>query len=159
MGVALLDSLFRATGLEVAEVEALARRHPGARNCRRLLEVLPYVDGGAESIPESRLRLLLCRAGLPRPETQIKVSKGGAVFARLDMGWRRWQVGVEYDGAQHWTDPRRRTLDLARYNDLPALGWTIIRANATLLHTHPHDLVRKITTALHNHGYRPPSGT
>ncbi|MEC3953200.1 hypothetical protein VMT65_09190 [Nocardia sp. CDC153] len=154
-----LDSLCRATGLTPAEIEEFTLRHPGARNRRRLIRLLPYVDGGAESLPESRTRLLLHRSGLPKPETQITVFRHGTIIARIDMGWRNWLVGVEYDGAHHWTDPRQRTQDLARYNDLPALGWTIIRANATLLARHPQELITKITAALHQHGYPSPSGT
>ena len=77
----------------------------------RLRSVLDLVDGGAESPRESRLRLLLIRAGLPRPETQIAFRD---LRIRVDMGWRRWQVAVEYDGAQHWTDPRQRSWDIDR---------------------------------------------
>lgn len=156
--IELIDSLCRATGLEAEEVAEFARRHPGARNCRRLAEVLPFVDGGAESIPETRTRLLLQRSGLPKPETQIKVRTNGIVIARIDMGWPDWLVGVEYDGAQHWTNPRQRTKDLIRYNELPALGWIILRANATILNS-PASFLTLTADALHQHGYRAPSGT
>jgi len=26
---------------------------------------------------------------------------------RIDMGWPEWKVGVEYEGEQHWTDPKQ----------------------------------------------------
>ncbi|OJF79722.1 hypothetical protein NS14008_11585 [Nocardia seriolae] len=158
MGVAFLDSLFRATGLNVGDVRSVIRDHPGARNCRHLLRLLPHVDAGAESIQETHTRLLLCRAGLPRPETQIEIRLNGTIIARLDMGWPDWKVGVEYDGAHHWTNPTQRTRDLTRYNKLPALGWTIIRTNATLLHSNPEDFLSSTFTALKAHGYSP-SGT
>ncbi|WP_369638476.1 endonuclease domain-containing protein, partial [Nocardia sp. JMUB6875] len=159
LAVALLDSLFRATELDASEVEAFTKLHPGARNCRKLLELLAFTDAGAESIQESRLRLLLQRAGLPRPETQIPVQLTRTAGARLDMGYRRWMVGVEYEGAQHWSDPRQFTHDIDRYNLLATLGWIIIRVDATLLRDNPREVIAKATAALHSHGYTSPSGT
>ncbi len=155
LAIALIDSICRATGVKLEEVEEFTTRYPGARNCRRLLSLLPYADAGAESIPETMTRLLLHRSGLPKPETQIVVSHHGAFIARLDMGYRNWQVAIEYDGAQHWTDPRQRTRDLDRHNDLAALGWLVIRTNATLLAAHPRDLVDQVRSALLDRGYRP----
>ncbi|GAB2519511.1 hypothetical protein [Nocardia heshunensis] len=156
--IELIDSLCRATGLTAEEIAEFAQQHPGARNRRKLEALLPFIDGGAESIPETRTRLLLYRSGLPKPETQIKVWRNGIVIARIDMGWPDWLVGVEYDGAQHWTDPRQRTKDLIRYNDLPALGWIIIRVDATTL-KNPSTLIALITAALQKNGYPSPSGT
>lgn len=94
----VLDALCNATALTVPEIESCLDSHPRARNRELLRTVLQSVDPGAESFPETRTRLLLTRAGLPRPETQIRIHHRGRVIARIDMGWRAWQVGVEYDG-------------------------------------------------------------
>ncbi len=51
-----------------------ADRYPGARAIRRLRVALDLADAGAESPQETRLRLLLVRARLPRPATQIPVA-------------------------------------------------------------------------------------
>jgi hypothetical protein len=32
----------------------------------------------------------------------------GDIVGRIAMGWDDWQVDVEYDGIQHWTDPALR---------------------------------------------------
>ena len=46
------------------------------------------MDAGAQSPKETWLRLLLIRAGLPRPHTQIPVlSPDGNRWYYLDMGW------------------------------------------------------------------------
>ncbi|AYF78297.1 hypothetical protein D7D52_35740 [Nocardia yunnanensis] len=150
--IELLDSLFHATGLTAADVEAVAACHPHTRNCRNLPRVLSYVDGGAESIPETRTRLLLQRAGFPKPTTQIRIERDGIAFARIDMGWPRWKVGVEYEGAQHWTTPAQFTHDIDRYHALSTLGWLIIRVSATHL-AHPEIILPRISDALHHHGY------
>ncbi|MBV8788866.1 MAG: hypothetical protein JOZ00_19535, partial [Mycobacterium sp.] len=73
--VARLDALLRATSCRVEDVLLLAERHPRARGLRRLRTALPLVDAGAASPKETWLRLLMVRAGLPAPETQIPVVK------------------------------------------------------------------------------------
>ncbi len=105
-----LDALMRATELKPADVELLADRHRGVRGLVQLRQALTLADGGAESPRETHTRLVLIGGGLPRPHTQIEVLNArGAVIARIDMGWEEWNVGVEFDGAQHWTDPMQRT--------------------------------------------------
>jgi very-short-patch-repair endonuclease len=91
----------------------------------------------------------LVQAGFPPPETQIEVrDEYGRVFARLDMGWRAYRVGVDFDGAQHWTDSRQRNWDVERYARLPELGWIDIRVTAGLLHNRPHVLFDRLGAAL-----------
>ncbi len=119
-----IDALMNATDVKVDDVLALASGHRGVRGLCHLRTVLDLVDGGAESPYETLTRLLLVRAGFPRPQTQIRVTdEHGVVVARPDMGWREYRVGVDFDGVQHWTDPRQRDKDIERYALLPELGW------------------------------------
>ena len=60
----------------------------------------------------------------------------------------RFKVGVEYEGAQHWTDPRVRANDIDRYAELAALGWLIIRVGADLLDRRPWVIVARVCAAL-----------
>jgi REase_MTES_1575 len=144
-----LDALMHATGLKVANVELLAERHRGARGVVQLRRALLMADGGAESPYETKTRLVLVGSGLPRPQTQIEVlNEWGAVLARIDMGWEQWKVGVEFDGAQHWTDPAQRTRDIDRLAELEARGWTIIRVSADMLRRRPHIVVTRVRRAL-----------
>ncbi|MFD3592889.1 DUF559 domain-containing protein [Nocardia sp. NPDC058640] len=75
-----------------------------------------------------------------------------AFIARLDMGWERYRVAVEYDGAHHWTDPTQRTRDIDRHHALADHGWQVIRADATLLHRRPHTLLSRVHAALRARG-------
>lgn len=110
--IEVIDALCNATGLTPAEVLVVAERHPRARGMVQLRRVLALVDGGAESLQETRTRLLLVRDGLPIPTTQIRVVDArGRFIARADLGWTEWKVIVEYDGEQHWTDPVQRSRD------------------------------------------------
>lgn len=109
--VTRLDALARATGLSRDDVDPLVERHRGARGIIQLRDALNLMDAGAESPQETRTRLLLLRSGLPSPQTQIVVYEAGRPFARIDMGWQEWRVGVEYDGARP-TLARPRATDL-----------------------------------------------
>lgn len=128
--VVVLDALLNATGIKPADVAVFAGAKAGARGVRRLREVLPLVDGGAESPRETRLRLLLVRSGLPRPQTQIQFND---LRIRVDMGWPEWKVAVEYDGIQHWADARQRSWDIERIALLEAEGWAVVRVSAEML--------------------------
>lgn len=142
--VARLDALCRATGLCTAAIGEVAAQHPGTRGARQLRHALRLVDPGAESPKETWLRLLLIRAGLPKPTTQIKVVDG-SWSARLDMGWEDVKVAVEYDGDQHRTDRRRYLHDIKRLERLQQLGWIVIRVVAE---HHPEDVLRRVRAAL-----------
>lgn len=89
--IPILDALLAATGIGANDVALIADRYPGLRGVSRLRAMLPLIDGGAESPQESRLRLILVRSGLPRPQTQIAFP---AFRIRVDLGWREWKVAV-----------------------------------------------------------------
>ncbi|MDX1887237.1 DUF559 domain-containing protein [Mycolicibacterium sp. 120270] len=153
LAVVRLDALLRATGTKAADVAELVDRHRGAPGLIQLRKALQLSDPGAESPQETRTRLLLIGAGLPQPQTQLAVYDGRFI-ARLDMGWEEWRVGVEYDGAQHWTDPRQRSHDIERLADLEALGWRIVRVSAEMLKRRPWLVVERVRTALRQNGCR-----
>jgi hypothetical protein len=128
--LARLDALMWNQAFAVDAVLAIAERYPHARGLRQLREVLPLVDGGAESPRESRIRLCLHDAGYPRPDTQIPMLVGSRPVAFLDMGWRDFMVAVEYDGDHHRKDRRQYVKDVARLRMLEAMGWMVIRVIA-----------------------------
>lgn len=151
--VVRLDALARATGVAAEDIRPLIERHRGVRGVRQLRQVLPLVDAGAESPQETRTRLLVIAAGLPRPQTQIEVfNDWGRALARIDMGWPEWKVGIEYDGAQHWTDTRVRTNDIDRAAELQRRGWILIRVSADLLRHRPHVVIARVRGALRLRG-------
>jgi hypothetical protein len=152
-GVQRIDALMNAADVKAAEVEAVAARHPGVRGLRQLRETLGLVDGGAESPYESLTRLLLVQAGFPRPQTQIPVlDEYGLVIAYIDMGWTEWLVGVDFDGAHHWTNPKQRTRDVERYAKLPELGWIDVRLTSGMLHNNPRAFLDRVGAALVTRG-------
>lgn len=95
---------------------------------RQLEAALDVYDAGAASPKETWLRLLLIRAGYPRPQTQILVwSPDGRRRYYLDMGWEDAMIAVEYDGEQHRLDPVQYAYDIQRSEDIQEVGWNRIR--------------------------------
>ena len=143
-----LDALANASGVMAADVGALIGRHRGVRGLVQLRQVLALMDGGAESPQETRTRLVLMEWGLPRPQTQIAVRNAlGYAFARVDMGYEDFKVGIEYDGIQHWNSQARAS-DIDRHARLQALGWRIVRVSADILRYRPHVIVARTCEAL-----------
>lgn len=148
--LARLDALMWNQRFSLADVRALGDRYPRAPGLPRLLELLPLIDGGAESPRESRLRLWLLDGGFPQPETQIPVIQSGTCpVAFLDMGWREFKVAVEYDGDHHRKDRRQYVKDIARLRMLEALGWIVIRVIAE---DKPSDVIARVEAALVRRG-------
>ena len=144
-----IDALLNATGTAPSRIEEVAARYPGARGARRLRRALDLVDAGAESPQETRLRLLLVWAGLPRPVTQIPVcNEWGRVVRRIDMGWPEQMVGAEYDGEQHFEGPADYANDIIRLEFLANRGWTIVRVSARQLRYERAEIVARVERAL-----------
>lgn len=142
--IPILDALMNATGVKPVDVTTLADARPATRGVRCLRAALELVDAGAESPQETRVRLLLVRAGLPKPETQIEFRD---LHIRIDMGWREWKVAVEYDGVQHWTDSWQRSWDIDRIAMLEELGWVVVRVSAEML-SRPDVVVERVRAKL-----------
>jgi Protein of unknown function (DUF559) len=145
-----VDALANATRLESSDVYPLVECHRGVRGLVQLRDVLDLMDGGAESPQETRTRLLLIDAGLPRPTTQIVVygNFAGRRYVKVDMGYEDFKVGVEYDGEQHWTNPQQYAYDIDRHAELLARGWVIIRVSAEMLRYRPDVIVARACVAL-----------
>jgi very-short-patch-repair endonuclease len=138
-----VDALAHQTGVTAQEIAALIPHHRGVRGLVQLRDVVELMDGGAESPQETKTRLVLIEAGLPKPHTQIRVHP-----YRLDMGYDEFKVAVEYDGEQHWKDPAQHARDIDRLADLAALGWRIIRVSAEILRYRPQVVIVRTCEAL-----------
>ncbi|SBS77230.1 conserved hypothetical protein [uncultured Mycobacterium sp.] len=144
--IAAVDALARATRLKVADVELLAERHRGRRGIQRARAALDLVDSGAESPKETWLRLLIIRAGFPRPQTQIPVhNEYGVLIAVVDMGYQDLKIAFEYEGAHHRTDRRQFDKDIRRHDELIELGWIVVRFTAE---DTPGNVMRRVAEAL-----------
>jgi hypothetical protein len=55
---------------------------------------------------ETRRRLALLSAGLPRPELQVEIHDGAGFIGRVDAWYEEAAVAVEFDGRVKYVDPR-----------------------------------------------------
>jgi hypothetical protein len=144
--VVLLDRLVQHQVAFLDDVRKAAARLPRCRGSRQARLVAELADGLAESPPETRLRLLIRRAGLPAPVAQFTVRHGGRFVARVDFGYPEQRLAIEYDGAWHGR-PEQLAKDRARMNRLLAAGWRILFVTAADLRD-PGALVARIAAAL-----------
>jgi very-short-patch-repair endonuclease len=147
--VVLIDQLLARRIVTTAELEAyrLKRRteKPTPRGIRRYERVLALVDSGAESPQESRLRVRLVLAGLPRPQTQYAVVNRGRIVARLDLGWPEYRLGMEYDGEHH---TRQLDKDRKRHNATLTAEWDVLYVTAKRLREDFDGIVAEVRAAM-----------
>jgi very-short-patch-repair endonuclease len=125
-----------------------AAHYPRARGVARLAEALACADARAGSPMESRLRMLLVLAGLPRPGVQYPVQdpvRRRAVW--LDLAYPDHRIGIEYEGAEH-TEPDRVLRDAGRYTRLVDAGWRIYRYTEFEISRERDRIVAEITRAM-----------
>ncbi|MCV7281779.1 hypothetical protein H7J88_19300 [Mycolicibacterium flavescens] len=150
--VAHLDALSRATGVTADDALSLIDRYRGARGVRRARTALDLMDGGAQSHEETRVRLILIDAGLPRPRTQIRVSDGRDE-AFLDMGYDEPMVGLDYDGLHHSEDRRQYVYDIGRDAFVERQGW--IDIHVVKEHSRAY-ILHRVYEAFARRGWNPP---
>ncbi|MFC5379607.1 hypothetical protein [Aquipuribacter nitratireducens] len=157
--VARVDAVLRATGLPLHEVRDDLVRWRSLRGLRSARDVLADAADGVDSFRETRLRLLVVRAGLPRPRTQCPVVLDGRRIARLDLGWEELRVGCEYDGAVH-DEPRQYAVDRARHNEIRLAGWRVLQVDRVMMRR-PSRVVDALVTLMRQQvaaGLGPPHG-
>ena len=128
-------------------------RGRGKRNANRAVAL---IRPGAESRPETLVRLAIRQDGLPEPEVNVTISDArGRFIGRGDLVYRQWRVIVEYDGEQHRTDNRQFDRDVARLDDFAAQGWRVIRIVGRSFFGNPAESMERIRRALVAAGWRP----
>lgn len=135
----------------LAAVLAGNDNRPGGRRVRR---VFGLADPGAQSPPESHLRVRLVLAGLPRPVTQHPIRLPSGLVLHPDLAWPAYRVAVEYDGQWH-ADADQLHRDRQRLNLLLGAGWLVLHVTSRRLHRDFPAVLREIHAALAGRGWRP----
>ncbi|MFF0152196.1 endonuclease domain-containing protein [Micromonospora sp. NPDC005203] len=145
--VVVIDAMLASRLTTVPALREYALGRAGRRGWRPLLRAVELADAGAESPQESRTRVRLVLAGLPRPETQWVVAEQGRFVARLDLAWPRFKVAVEYDGLWH-DDPEQFHRDRKRLNRLLGGDWIVLHVTAKRLRDDFDGFLAEVRTAL-----------
>jgi hypothetical protein len=144
--VVVADALAHANAITAAELASYLAAHRGLRGVRQVERVIDLMEPKSESPMETRVRLLLIFAGLPRPEAQLVVlDRDGEFVARADLGYRDARLLIEYDGAWHW---QQRAADERRREALRDLGWKVLVVTSEDYYRTPERVVAKVRDAL-----------
>lgn len=136
----------------LATLEELAhgtRRWIGRRGARRLAEAIGFVRTGVDSRPETHLRMLLVRAGLPEPAINLAAfDKGGRRLGRPDLSYPRLLIAFEYEGDYHRTDADTFRYDIFRHELFEDEGWRVFRVTSHDLYVDPDGFLRRVRRAI-----------
>ena len=144
--VVAVDRMVDAGHADLTRVRALAAAARG-RGSARARAACALADGLAQSPPETRVRLLLHRSGLPAPTAQYRVlDDRGRFVARVDFAWPERKVALEYDGLWH-AERGQFARDRQRLNALREAGWSVVFVTAADLRD-PAALLARIVRAL-----------
>ena len=153
--VVVADMALNRRLVRLDQLASWAAANPGQRGARTFRRALGYADRGAASPMETRLRMLLILAGLPRPRTQVEIrDRWGRVIGRPDLYYEEYKLGIEYDGGLH-----RDMLaeDNRRQNRLLKAGVRLLRFTAGDVLGNPDRVMEEVRSMLHSLSAKQPN--
>jgi very-short-patch-repair endonuclease len=155
-GVVAADLFLHARLVTIADLRAFITDHPKANGIARLRRVVDLAEPKAESAMESRLRMLLVLARLPRPEIQVSIyNEQGGFSGRPDLLYRVERLAIEYDGGNHRD---RLVEDNRRQNGLVGAGYRLLRFTAADVYGTPDIVAMQVRSAIRVTNGRIPGG-
>jgi hypothetical protein len=124
-------------------------RWRGAENLRQALELS---EERCASRPETSTRLLLGRAGLPKPTLNTDVLHRGKFIGRPDIQYPDYKVELEYQSAYHRSAEQYEE-DINRRRRFEEAGWIVVELTAKLVYGNPQEAIRRVVHALRSRGW------
>ncbi|WP_010524478.1 hypothetical protein [Nesterenkonia sp. F] len=154
--VALGDQLIRRPNPELegrdrpwetpASLRTLVGDHRKTRGIVAGREALERIRDGADSRPETLLRLAIVDAGLPEPQLQVTPRPGSPWSG--DLGYEEEKVVLQYEGEGHF-NPTQQASDRTRNAAFVDDGWTVVIVNVVDLRDRFRGVVRRVDRLLH----------
>jgi hypothetical protein len=144
--VVAVDMALHSALVELDDLHRYVAARSSAKGAGQARRVAELAEPRAESPMESRLRVLLVLAGLPRPAVQTELmDERGRFLGRPDLYYASHRLGIEYDGGTH-----RESLvaDNRRQNRLLASGYRLLRFTAADVYNRPDSVVAQVRSAL-----------
>ncbi|WP_406078092.1 DUF559 domain-containing protein [Micromonospora sp. NBC_00858] len=151
--VTIVDSLLGVGLTSRSALAAVATANAERPGGRRANWVFDLADPGAQSPPESQLRVRLVLGGLPRPVAQHPIRLSGGLVLHPDLAWPEFRVAVEYDGRWH-ADPEQLHRDRQRLNLLVGAGWLVLHVTSRRLQNDFPAVLAEVRSALISRGWR-----
>ena len=98
----------------MAKLEAAVSEATGVPGIKRARDALLEIRPGTDSPMESRMRLVIVRAGLPEPAIRHTVYFEGHFVGTPDLAYVKERVALDFDGKLHLTDERVYLDDVER---------------------------------------------
>jgi len=137
--VVAIDMALHNRLVKAEQLNKWIAQHAGYRGIERLRRAMNLAEPATESPMETRLRLLLVLAGLPRPQVQVPLHDDkGQFIGRPDLYYLAQRLALEYDGAIHRDT---MTADHRRQNRLINAGYRLLRFTAADVLSNPDSLV------------------
>lgn len=148
-----LESALYQQRCQVAELGEYFAQQQGHRS-RKIKILASLMSPLSESPGESRLKWVLYQSSLPMPEQQVKVEVQGERF-RLDFGYRKQKVALEFDGrTKYMGEDSRRVIyeELRREKLLKNDGWEILRYDWSTVVRRSQQIVTDLAGVLRRKG-------
>ncbi|KUI30170.1 hypothetical protein AU196_06090 [Mycobacterium sp. IS-1742] len=142
--LATLDAAVHSTWCDVAELQRAVDEQRGRRGIVAVRELLPHVDGRAESAMESEARLVMIDYGLPRPVLQYEIRGADGEVWRVDFAWPEVRVVAEYESVEWHVGRREMIRDRKRVAAIQDMGWTVIPMVIDDVRQYPDRLAQRI---------------
>lgn len=130
---------------------AEVRLHGAGHRAR--MAAIAEIREGALSRPETFVRILLTRCGLPEPLINADVVGACAEFIAMpDLQWPEFRVALEYQGDHHRGQKQFRS-DVARIEKLIDADWLVVQVTAAELFGNPRIVVERVERRLRSRGW------
>lgn len=139
-----------------ADLQGAVDQHRGCRGAKTMVSAIHGIRVGSLSRPESLLRWMLMRAGLPEPLPNIPAhDPRGQLISTPDLCWPDFRVLIEYQGDGHRTARGKFRSDISRMNDYVDGGWSAIQSSADDVFGNPNPLAERAWRRLVAGGWNP----
>jgi len=148
--VIALDMALHKRIVALTELRAFCEANRGAKRVAKLRRAIELTEPATESPMETRFRMLLLMARLPRPRAQVSLhDHQGRFLGRPDLYYSEHKLALEYDGATH-----RDSLveDNRRQNRLLNGGFRLLRFTAADIFQAPESVIGQVRLAISKHG-------
>lgn len=146
--VVVADAALRTRRTEFGELVEESRRFARHPRYSTLADFLPLLDPRSGSVPESRVRVGLMLAGLPRPIAQYEIWIDGRKIATVDFAWPEYKLILEVDGLRYHSADRDFRRDRVKQNELVHDGWRVLRVTALDVERMLHYVIDQVRRGL-----------
>lgn len=148
--IALGDAILHRRLATRAELSATVAAATGRRGIRTARAAIPLLDGRAQSVQESLLRVRIHFSDLLDAEPQLEVCDGyGNPIGHVDLGYEELKIAIEYDGRHHAEREEQFDYDVGRYTELESWGWHVMRATRDDLPNGSESFLRRLGRIIH----------